>query len=125
MPRKLGRSGGPDRDRTGDLFIANDGLAIKINGLRHCSNGKNSTKQRSKSTNWAQSAMATICAASNSAPESMPLWLILLLGSLLVVLGWLLWYSYRTYYLPERLPRKVEAPAERDQEWCHYPQDDK
>lgn len=59
MPENSGRSGGPDRDRTGDLFIAKDAASKNINDLRRCSNGPNRPKSGGESTNRAQCA---ICA---------------------------------------------------------------
>lgn len=59
MLKKPGGSGGPEEDRTPDLFIANDGVTRTINSLRCCCSAVNRPKAGGKSTNRAQSK---ICA---------------------------------------------------------------
>jgi hypothetical protein len=54
MLKNLGRSGGPEEDRTPDLFIANDTLNRYINDLRHRNNVVKSPKTGGGCTNRAQ-----------------------------------------------------------------------
>lgn len=73
MLRNLGESGGPEEDRTPDLFIAKVAAIRYINDLRRCSNVENSPKMGGESTNWAQSATPTPDRANPRAPNG-PLW---------------------------------------------------
>lgn len=57
MRKFLGEVGGPEEDRTPDLFIANDTLVRNINDLRRCSNGVNSVKTGGECTDRAQSKL--------------------------------------------------------------------
>lgn len=55
MPDMIGISGGPEEDRTPDLFIANGEAIIDINDLLHSNRAKNSRKSQCDCTFWAQS----------------------------------------------------------------------
>jgi hypothetical protein len=54
MLKKLGRSGGPEEDRTPDLLIANDTTVRNINDLRRRSSAVNSPITGGECTNRAQ-----------------------------------------------------------------------
>jgi hypothetical protein len=61
--------GGPEEDRTPDLFIAKVAATCNINDLRRCNNGVNSVKTGGECTDRAQSKprlnRGSNCAASN------------------------------------------------------------
>lgn len=54
MLKLLGESGGPEEDRTPDLFIANDTTVHNIKDLGWCCVAINRGKTGGECTNWAQ-----------------------------------------------------------------------